>query len=98
MACGVYCLIWYRPPEPTFLAPDIAIPCSLYCATLHPGWGAITLLSALLPLAGAVMLWRGMYRLGLSWAILSGIVLLPVGILSIVGGLLAAGHARRMLS
>ncbi|HLC29558.1 MAG TPA: hypothetical protein VJM51_02105 [Dehalococcoidia bacterium] len=97
LGCGMYCIGWYTPDETSFLTPDLAITCWLYCSTLWPAFGALTLASGLAPVAAAFLFWRGNRSSAYLLALAGGMLTLPAGVLPMAAALMARSGQNRQL-
>jgi len=90
LGCIGYCLIlWVPPPVRVLIMPDIGVLCGLYCGQRLPYLAWLTVSAGMLMLAAAYLMYRGYNRLGGALAVISGVFILPVGLL----GFLAAYFA-----
>lgn len=83
LACLVYCRIWWTPHPMTLTDPDESIICWMFCSTMNNAWFSLGLLLALLSITGAVMM-RSESRHAKTLAIVTGILLLPIGLINFI--------------
>ena len=91
ISCATYCLLFFRPASLTFLTPDVAILCWLFCSTLYLPFGLLAIAAAIGHLLGALLIWRGQYKVGAIVTITTGVAIAPAGL----PGLYAAYQALR---
>lgn len=80
ISCATYCLLFFRPASLTFLTPDLAILCWLFCSTLYPPFGLLAIVAAIGHLLGALLIWRGHYRVGAMATVTTGVAIAPAGL------------------
>jgi hypothetical protein len=90
LGCITYCTtLWVPPAARSFIMPDIALICGLYCAQRHSILAWLTILTGLCMLLGAWLMWRGKHRAGATLAVVCGALTIPVGVLALGAGYLA---------
>jgi len=80
ISCATYCLLFFRPASLTFLTPDVAILCWLFCSTLYPPFGLLAIAAAIGHLIGALLIWRGRSKIGAMATITTGVAIAPAGL------------------
>lgn len=83
LICLVYCRVWWTPHPMTLGDPDESIVCWMFCKTMSNLWFALGLLCSLLSISGGVMI-RSNSKPGKMAVLISGILILPAGLLNFV--------------
>lgn len=82
ITCVVYCAMWWKPHPMTILDVDCSIVCWNFCRTMSNTWASIAILVAAISiLSGILFKLKNKYATVLS--LFSGILTLPVGIMTL---------------
>jgi hypothetical protein len=82
-SCLFYCRFWWIPHPMTFADPDESFVCWMFCKTMSNYWFSLGLLFSAASMLGGVLM-----RLNIksAWLItlLSGMLLLPAGLMNLI--------------
>jgi len=82
ISCVVYCLIWWKPHTMTIFDVDCSIVCWNFCRTMSNFWAAVAIIVAGFSVFSGI-LFKSRSKYAIVVAAFTGILTLPVGVLSL---------------
>ena len=88
MSCLTYCEYFWKPSPMKLVDPDLSIICWLFCNALGQGsnpslWLILASIGSIFSIFAGLLFWLRRHSVGILLALTGGIILLPLGLLTL---------------